>query len=107
MLDDAPYFAWTNYSVPEHDPLPNSRLAMHLRDQIRPSSIVIILSGMYAAHSDWIQYEIEIAREMGKPILGIKPWGNQMIPVAVSSAAREIVGWNTNSIVEAIRRNAI
>ena len=107
MLDEAQNFSWRNYSVPEHDPLPDSKLAMNLRDQIRPVSIVVILAGMYVAHSDWIQREIDIAREMGKPIIGVKPWGAQVIPTAVSDAAREVVGWNTQSIVDAIRRHAI
>jgi hypothetical protein len=62
---------------------------------------------MYVAYSDWIQTEIDIALEMGKPILGIVPWGSQRIPQAVQDVAEEIVGWNTDSIVGMIRQIAI
>lgn len=107
MLDDAPRFSWRNYSVPEHDPKhtgSNKQLVQALYNQIKPTHAVIILAGMYVPHSSWIQKEIDIAREMKKPILGIVPWGGQKIPKAVQETANEIVGWNTNSIVSAIRR---
>ena len=51
-----------------------------------------------------MQYEIDESVRMGKPILGIRPWGNTMVPAYVSLYANEIVGWNTDSIVSAIRR---
>ncbi|MHC3129529.1 MAG: TIR domain-containing protein [Candidatus Bathyarchaeota archaeon] len=107
MLNDAELFYWQNYSVPEHDPAPNNALVRSLRNQIRPTNIVIILSGMYATYSDWIQREIKIALEIEKPILGIYPWGSQRAPLVVQEAADEMVGWNTNSIVSAIRRLAL
>ena len=109
MLNDAPNFYWQNYSVPEHDPKHGTKreLTQALYNQIRPTHIVIILAGMYVPYSDWIQTEIDIALEMDKPILGIAPWGSQKIPQAVQDAAAEIVGWNTRSIVKAIREYAL
>ena len=110
FLKDAKRFRYRNYSVPQHDPLDansTSRLKAALDRQIRPVNIVLIISGMYVNYRDWIQYEIEVAQGYGKPIVGIRPWGSQRVPAAVQSAAVEMVGWNTNSIVGAIRRNAI
>jgi hypothetical protein len=107
FLRDAPNFKWRNYSVPEHDPLPNSKLKERLYNQIKPVNAVIILSGMYVAYSDWIQTEIDIAKGFSKPIIGVKPWGQQMVPRAVQDAADVIVGWNTDSIVGAIRQYAL
>ena len=109
LLDNAPYFTWRNYSVPRHDPADANnatRLREALRRQIRPVNIVVVLAGVYATHSDWIQFEIDYAAALGKTIVGIRPWASQRIPVAVQSAAAEMVGWNTSSIVDAIRRNA-
>lgn len=105
MLDEAPNFKWRNCSVPEHDPLEGD-LQEGLRKQIRPASIVLILAGMYATYSDWIEFEIQFANQSGKPIVGIEPWGSERIPTAVQQAAIVMVGWNTASIVSAIRRNA-
>ena len=62
---------------------------------------------MYVAHSFWIQKEIDISLEYDKPIIGIKPWCQERVPKAVSDVAKEIVGWNTSSIVEAIRKYSI
>ncbi|WP_081612710.1 TIR domain-containing protein [Methylobacterium sp. 88A] len=107
FLTAAPNFEYRNYSVPEHKAfvgLSTPRLAEQLKNQIRPVQCVIILGGMYVSYSDWIQYEINYAKELGKPILGIYPWGAQKMPLAVTVAADEIVGWNTNSILTAIRR---
>ena len=106
FLDDAPNFIYANYSVPEHDPVDannNTKLKEELRQQIRPVEVVIILGGMYVAYSDWIQFEIDFAEYLDKPILGIKPWGALKMPKAVQDAADEIVGWNTSTIVSAIR----
>lgn len=111
LLDNAPYFNWANYSVPEDDPLHNARskraIRQGLANHVRPVHIVVVLSGMYAAHSDWIQEEMDMAAGMNKPIIGIVPWGIQRTPVAVQEAALEMVGWNTSSILSAVRRHAL
>lgn len=110
MLNEADYFKWRNYSVPEHDPKDTKTkkaLEEALRRQVRPVNIVVILAGMYATHSDWIEFEIEFAQAIEKPIIGIKPQGQERIPKVVQDAALEMVGWNTSSIVAAIRRQAL
>ena len=107
FLDGAPNFIYANYSVPEHDPLDSSEdLCEEIRQQIRPVEVVVILGGMYVAYSDWIQFEVDYATDLGKPMLGVRPWGAQVMPRAVQDAADEIVGWNTSTIVNAIRRLA-
>jgi hypothetical protein len=114
MLKQAPLFYWRNYSVPKHDPLidPNTlvgraKLIELLDGQVKPVNCVLILGGMYAAHSDWIKKEIEIAKSYKKPIIGVYPWGQQNMPLVVQNAANELVGWNTSTIVAAIRRHSI
>lgn len=107
MLDEAEDFEYRNYSVPEHDPLharTDRELEEALYNQIRPASVVIILSGMYAHYRKWIQKEIDIAVEMGKPIIAVVPRGGLRMPQEVQEVADEIVGWNTASIVDAVRR---
>jgi len=114
FLRTASYFKWRNYSVPTHDPLidPNTsigkqKLTAMLDNQVRPVNCVLILAGMYAAHSDWIQTEIQIAKNYRKPIVGIIPWGQINTPVSVRNAADIMVGWNTTSIIDAIRQYSI
>ena len=110
MLNAAPNFKWRNYSVPEHDPADaNSatKLREALRRQMRPVNIVLVLSGMYAVHSDWIEFEVAFAESLGKPMVGIRPWRQERVPKYVKEAVEEMVGWNTSSIVTAIRRHAL
>lgn len=100
---------WKNYSVPSHDPLvdPNTtvgknKLKAELKEQISPASKVIILAGMYAAYSDWIDFEIDTAVSYGKYIIGVKPWGQERIPAKVTNNADVMVGWNKDSVINAI-----
>lgn len=109
FLDQASYFKYSNFSRPFDNPLDcrrhtDTELTQKLEKQIAPTQIVLVVSGMYVAYSKWIQKEIDIANYYKKPIIGIKPWGNQVTPVAVSSVAKEVVGWNSDSIIAAIRR---
>lgn len=114
LLASAPNFAFRNYSVPEHDPVldpddeyERKELRAALDEQIRPVNCVLIISGMYVPHSYWIQQEIGIAVSYGKPIVGLIPRGAERIPTAVSNAAKEMVGWTTDSIVAAVRKHSI
>lgn len=110
LLDNAPYFSYYNYSAPEEKPLfpdgtplNNKKIAEAITKKIAPSQITIVIAGMYVQYKDWIQYEIDESVRMGKPILAIQPRGSERTPSYVSKNATKIVGWNTNSIVSAIR----
>ena len=109
-LNDAPNFTWRNYSVPQHDPLDansTTKLTEALKRQVRPANIVLILSGMYAAHSEWIDFEVAFSIQINKPMVGIRPWGQQRVPKVVSDNVDTMVGWQTSSIVSAIRKHAL
>src|SRR2546430_17305993 len=109
FLAGALYFRYENLSVPEHDPLlcSNKELERELRNQMRPADVFLIIAGMYAAHSRWIDFELRFARRIGRPIIGIVRWGSERVPIAIQNCATEIVGWNGASIVGAIRRHAL
>ena len=103
-LLEYPNFNFRNYSVPKHDPFETTtQLATKLLHQMNPTQVVIVLAGMYAAHSDWIQFEINEAKRMGKPIIGVRPWGQERIPQSLQDAATVMHGWNIGPIVESIR----
>lgn len=107
-FDAAPNFSWKNCSIPSTDALPDKTtagLARGITRQISPAQGVIIIAGMYAAHSGWIDYEIGEARRMGKKIIGIRPWGQVLTPVKVQEAADVMVNWNSQSIISAIREH--
>ena len=110
LLDNARYFSYYDYSAPQEKPLfpdgtpyTNADIATAITKKIRPAQITLVISGMYVAYRDWIQYEINESVRMGKPIIAIRPWGNSMMPTYVTNLADAIVGWNTNSIISAIK----
>ena len=114
LLDAAPYFSYRNYSAPKDRPLvfPGSHasdtfLRALIDKKIRPVNAVVVLSGMYYYYHDWMQTEIDIACSYCKPIIAVKPWGNQTVPQQVASVADATVGWNTDSIVDTIRKHAL
>lgn len=96
---------WTNYSVPKHDQLDvddTAELKAALDAQIRPASKVIIISGMYAAYSNWINYEVDQSVSYGKYIIGLRPWGQERVPAKITDNATVMVGWNKASLINAI-----
>ena len=105
-FDAAPNFSWKNCSVPSTHALPDKTtvgLAAGITRQMNPAQGVLIIAGMYAAHSGWIDYEISEARRMNKTIIGIRPWGQERLPVKVQEAARVMVNWNSQSVIDAVR----
>ena len=77
-----------------------------LREKISNSDIVLGIAGVYASHSDWMEWELDTALEENIPIVGVIPRGQERISNVVRSRAKECVRWNTESIVEAIRKHA-
>ncbi len=113
LLRERPYFAFKNYSVPKDDPLHTSGTDKELYEailrQMQPCSVALILAGVYATYSKWIQKEIQIAQKeftTPKPIVAVEPWGSEKTSRIVKSNASRIVKWNTDSIVSAIRELA-
>jgi len=110
MLDGAAYFYYKNYSIPKDDPIhnaPNSQALYNaIKDQMTPCHVVLILAGVYATYSNWINKEINISNKefySKKPIVAIEPWGSEKTSQVVKDNADLIVGWNTDSIIKGIR----
>ena len=101
-------FSWSNCSVPNHDGLPDKTskgLSAGMTRQIAPAQIVLIIGGMYSAHSAWIEYEIKEAQRMSKTIIGIRPWAQERVPKIVQDASVcGLVGWNRASVISVVRQ---
>ena len=110
LLNNRSYFSYRNYSVPKDDPVHNAandgQLRNAIRRQMTPCHVVLFIAGVYATYSKWINVEIDLAKrgfQNSKPIIAVAPWGSERISSVVRGAADQIVGWNTESIVRAIR----
>lgn len=111
MIDNRPYFAYKNHSVPKDSPIhnaPNDALLYDaIKRQMNGCHVVIIMNSPYSTYSKWINKEIAIAkREFAtpKPILAINPWGSKNTSSVVNVNADLIVNWNTESIIAGIRQ---
>lgn len=107
ILNDVSGFTYRNYSVPKDDPIHNApydfQLKAAIRNQMQHASCVLVLAGVYSTYSRWIKIELDLAREMGKKIIAIEPWGAERTSWIVKMYADEIVKWQGTSIVKAIR----
>ncbi len=83
-----------------------SYVKKRLTNKVSNSDIVLALSGVYASHSSWMQWELDKALELGTPIIGVIPRGQTRISTIVSSRSIIDVHWNTESIISAIRQHA-
>jgi hypothetical protein len=92
-------FQWKNNSNPDETD------KERLKEQIKPVDVVVILSGLYSRNKNLIQQEIDLAHELGKPIVIIRPYGMENVPGSIEEAAAEVVGWNTSCIVDSVRES--
>lgn len=97
---------WQDYSVLVTNPIDvikKKELKEKLTSKIKLSSAIIVVSAMYVAYSEWIDYEIDEAIRMNKVIIGVKPWRQVKVPVKIQNCTTIIVGWNKASVVKAIK----
>lgn len=111
LLNVAPRFEYRNYSVPKNDPIHNASNQQELFEAIKQKivfcEVVVIMAGVYASYSKWIEKEIHITKAVySKPLLAVKPWGNTQVSSLVQKKADRLVNWSTDSIVNAIRELA-
>lgn len=110
LLNKDPNFSYSDYSVPKDDPIHNAGTSKELynaiKAQMSKASVVIIMAGVYSTYSKWINKEIEIAQtefSTPKPIIAVEPWASEKTSIKVKEAANKIVGWNSSSIISAIK----
>ncbi|MGE5598304.1 MAG: TIR domain-containing protein [Bacteroidota bacterium] len=109
MLNNAPLFRWSNYSVSRDHPLDlsDAGLLAALDRKIAQVHAVVVIAGWYVNWRPWLKDEIGLALDRGKPIIGIRPRGETRLPPSVQENAATIVGWTTAGVVKAIRKHAL
>jgi len=107
LLNERGYFNVEFEEASADEPI-NSENAVYIKNRLKQkitnSNIVLGIAGMYASYSDWMTWELDKALELDIPIVGIVPWGQEKVSKAVSDRAKDVVRWNTESIVAAIRK---
>lgn len=100
-----------NHSVPKNSPIHTNGTDKQLEEaidaKIKGCSCVIILAGVYSTYSKWINKEIKIAKEYGKPIIAVELWGAERTSTVVKNAAVVVVKWQAKSVADAVKKYAI
>lgn len=75
-----------------------------LKPRIEWASVLVVYISSETKNSDWVNWEIECAAREGKRIVGVRAWGEKDCeqPKALKKYADEVVGWNGESIIDAI-----
>ncbi|KAA9001621.1 TIR domain-containing protein [Affinibrenneria salicis] len=109
LINARGYFSATYEESTKDNPINSeneSYVKIRLAKKIENSDIILALAGIYASHSSWMLWELDKAIELGTPIVGVIPRGQEKISTVVSSRSIVDVRWNTESIIAAIREHA-
>lgn len=109
LLNERGYFNATYEESTKDNPINSeneSYVKIRLAQKIGASDVILALAGVYASHSSWMQWELDKALELGTPVIGVIPRGQEKISTIVSSRSLDDVRWNTESIITAIREHA-
>ncbi|MEI6544336.1 MAG: TIR domain-containing protein [Methylococcales bacterium] len=109
LLNERAYFNATYEESTKDNPINSeneSYVKTRLAQKIGTSDIILALTGIYASHSSWMKWELDKALELGTPIIGVIPRGQDKISTIVSTRSIVDVRWNTESIITAIRAHA-
>lgn len=76
-----------------------------LRMKMRWASQVIVVIGKETFTRPWVNWEIKVAHQLGKPIIGVYENGlkeDVELPENLQKYATSIVGWRSDSIIDAL-----
>jgi hypothetical protein len=107
-LESSHNFYYRNCSDPEkRGSGERDALRDELRRQIALSEVVIVPSSLYARHRELIDFQLNCAKGLDKPVIVLESFGvKEKIPVQLEALKDEIVPWNEREIADAIRRQA-
>lgn len=105
LLDERGYFTYQNASVPIIESITGTNRAVWeaIENKIKWCQVFLFLASISSSYSGSVKKEFEIAKKNEKPIIAIIPYGAERVST-LRLYADETVGWNTDHIVEAIRK---
>lgn len=85
----------------------NAVIERILRMKISWAGTAVVLIGKDTHNRPWVDWEIRKANEQGKRIVGVYLRGGTQadVPKSLENYASAIVGWNSDSIIDAIDGN--
>jgi hypothetical protein len=77
-----------------------------IAEALKGAECVVCSAGIWERFNDWARYTVERAEELDLPLVAIEHFGPKEIDPRLKGHASEVVGWDSRSIVDAIRREA-
>ena len=107
LLNNRNYISFEYTEFTKHSPVESidaDYVKLRIRQRLLISDVVLAIAHVSASYSGFIEYELKKAKEYGIKIIGVRPYGQERISSVVQEYADEVVYWNTESIVLAIRK---
>lgn len=107
LIDGRGYFQAEYTQVEKDCPINSEKASVikaNITKRLEQSDVVLAIEGMFASYSDWMQWEMDKAKELGLNVIGVIPWGQDRISQQVYNRSVTDVRWNADSIVDAIRK---
>jgi hypothetical protein len=75
-----------------------------LREKMKWAGSVLVLIGPQTHTREWVNWEIELAHRLGKPIIGVFIQGasDSNVPEKFDLYGNALVGWNSGRVIEAL-----
>jgi hypothetical protein len=77
-----------------------------INDALTQAECVVCTAGTWDRYNDWARFTVETARSLDVPVVAIEHFGPKNMDIRLKGHAAETVGWDSRSIVDAIRREA-
>ena len=79
-----------------------------IREQIKGTSVTVVLIGDNTSKSDWVEYEVNTSLDKKPPngIVGIRLKDGVKIPESLKACGAEIIDWNPDEFEAAFDRAA-
>lgn len=109
LLNERGYFFAEYYQIEKDSPINSENASVikaNITKRLKESDVVLAIAGVSASYSEWMQWEMDKALELGLKIVGVIPRGNERISQEVYKRSVEDVRWNTESVVKAIRSHS-
>ena len=106
LLGNGLSLEWRNLSVPRSAPvIARGLLGIQeaLARRIYQADAVLVISGKNLNSSRWVRYELNVARELDKPIIGVEPGGTVASSMEVRRVATTMAAWTADSIEQNIK----
>ena len=85
----------------------DSEIKEFCRQKMEPAQIVIILTSKFYEFTGPVKVELEVAKELNKPIISIYSQKHNDIPKEIADISKAVVQWQSSDIISAIRDNMI